>query len=119
MRFCEDCGRSMRRETATGAVVFRCYCGRAEKGAPEDARLASLVMGSTETTEMFRRLIDSAPHDRVNQQMRRLCRGCGRDYMTLVRVGESETTIYKCQCGREESGADPDAAPVTRRQGGD
>lgn len=116
MRFCQDCGHAMQRETVSGAVEFRCYCGRLEKGAPEDARIASAVLGNAETAEMFRRLIDAAAFDRVNQQMRRWCRDCGRDYMTLVRVGESETVIYKCQCGREESGADANAAPVTRRQ---
>ena len=63
---------------------------------------------------MYRNLIRTAPFDRTNQQVSRSCSGCGLDYMTQIRVGESEAIIYTCKCGNEESGgngAHPSAEP--------
>jgi DNA-directed RNA polymerase subunit M/transcription elongation factor TFIIS len=102
MRFCKNCGRAMIRDPSSGAVVFRCPCGTEEKGAPEDARISGAVLGAGETTEMYRLLIRTAPFDRTNQLVKRLCSDCGLDYMTQIRVGDDEVIIYKCKCGREE-----------------
>lgn len=106
MRFCKNCGRAMVRDPSSGSVVFRCQCGCEEPGTPEDARIFGNVFGTSETAEMYRKLIHTAPFDRTNQLVKRSCAVCGRDYMTQIRVGESEVIIYKCQCGREESGGD-------------
>lgn len=103
MRFCDNCGRSMRRDLSSGAVVFRCVCGTEEAGAPEDARISGAVLGAGETAEKFQLLIRDAAFDRTNQQVLRDCPDCGRDYMTQIRVGENEVIIYKCRCGREEA----------------
>ena len=109
MRFCNNCGRAMIRDPSSGTVVFRCPCGVEEKGAPEDARISGAVLGAGETTEMYRLLIKTAPFDRTNQLVARLCPDCGLDYMTQIRVGDSETIVYKCKCGREEVGGDASA----------
>ncbi len=96
----------MIRDPSSGAVVFRCPCGIEEPGRPEDARIGGAVLGAGETTEMYRRLIQTAPFDRTNQLVRRSCPDCGRDYMTQIRVGDAEVIIYKCKCGHEEVGGD-------------
>lgn len=99
----------MSRDPSSGSVVFRCVCGAEEPGAPEDARVLGAVLGDGETTEMYRLLIQSAPHDRTNQLVHKACRECGLDYMTQIRVGTAEVIVYKCKCGHEETNAEPSA----------
>lgn len=104
MRFCESCDLAMVRDTSSGSVVFRCRCGAEDPGAPEDARIVGADLGAAKTAESHRNLIHLAPLDRVCAQVRRDCPDCGRDYMTLVRVGEAEVVIFRCRCGRQEQG---------------
>ena len=99
MRFCEVCGRVMARDTASGAVVFRCSCGREQPGGPEDARIAGEDLGAGEITSMYEALIRTAPFDPAIQLVARDCADCGRDYMARLRVGEAEVIIYRCKCG--------------------
>lgn len=89
----------MMRDTSSGVVVFRCACGAEEPGDPADARIASVILGVSETIEMYDNLIRSAPFDRTNQRVKRNCDECGLDYMTEIRVGPAETPIYRCKCG--------------------
>lgn len=104
MRVCSQCGRAMTRDTSTGSVVFNCFCGRREDGGADDTLIASDILHSGETTEMYRRLIRNSAHDRVNQQVRKDCPKCGLDYMTQIRVGVREVVVYTCKCGYESSG---------------
>lgn len=106
MHFCSNCGRAMIRDPSSGSVVFRCPCGTEVKGAPEDVRIGGAVLSAKETTEMYRRLIQTAPFDRTNQLVQRSCPNCGLDYMVQIRVGVAEVIIYKCKCGYEGSGSD-------------
>ena len=103
MRFCPACQRVMIRNTSTGKVVFQCPCGVAEPGRAEDARIAGAVLGAGETTEMYRKLIRTAPFDRTNQKVMRTCPKCGLDYMTQLRIGEAEVIAYGCKCESERS----------------
>ena len=105
MRFCKVDGRAMRRNPASGEVVFICTsCLSEERGGPADARISGAVHGAAETVEMYRRLIEPAAFDRANQVVRRDCPECGLDYAVQIRVGDAEIVIYKCKCGRESYG---------------
>lgn len=84
-------------------MVFRCGCGHEEAGAPEDARVFGEILGASETVELYRRLIQTAPADRTNQLVKRECPECGLDYMTQVRVGAAEIIIFRCKCGYQQS----------------
>lgn len=99
MRFCGACGRVMRVETGTGSVEYSCSCGRQEAGGPEAARVFGDVLTSTEVTEMYDRLVRSAPFDRTCQLVAKTCPDCGLDYMSQIRVGAAEVIIYRCKCG--------------------
>jgi DNA-directed RNA polymerase subunit M/transcription elongation factor TFIIS len=110
MRFCPNCHRVMARNPTSGSVVFECPCGVEEKGEPGAARVAGAILGASETTEMYRRLVQTAPHDRTNQLVRRNCPDCGLDYMVQLRVGD-EVILYKCKCGFEGGNDVPAAAP--------
>ena len=103
MRFCPTCNLVMRRDPSTGVVKFHCSCGYEEVGTPADARIEGKQLTSSETTEMYENLLKTAAHDRVNQLVHRLCKACGLDYMTQVRVGKAEAIIYKCKCGNQET----------------
>lgn len=105
MRFCDNCGRAMVRDTTAGAVVYRCPCGAEEKGAPADARVGGATLEARETTALYGPLIRSAPSDRTTQLVRRNCPRCGLDHMCQIRIGDAEIVVYKCKCGHEE-GAD-------------
>lgn len=110
----------MVRDTSTGSVRFTCtVCGAVAPGGPYDARVAGAVLGAGETTEMYARLIQKASADRCNQLVAKVCSKCGLDYMTQIRVGESEAIVYTCSCGAIIAGeaafqlmnAPPGAAP--------
>ncbi len=95
----------MARDTSTGSVRFRCYCGVELVGQPRDALIASETQAASRNTEMYRRTIQSSAHSRVNQQVMRDCSRCGLDYMTQIRVSDQEVVVWTCRCGNEESGA--------------
>jgi hypothetical protein len=103
LHFCNDCDRAMSLDVTTGRVIFKCACGAETPGGPFDARVGGAALGISETTEMYRKLIETAPFDRTNQQVMRQC-GCGRDYMTQIRIGDAEIIKFKCKCGHEEGG---------------
>lgn len=105
MRFCPTCGRSMLRDSSTGSVMFNCSCGTTEPGLASDARIFGATLGAGETTEMYRRLIQSAPFDRTNQLVNKNCPECGLDYVVQIRVGDAEVIVYKCKCGYESGSA--------------
>ncbi len=117
MHFCKDCSRAMRRDCQSGRVVFRCPCGTEEVGSPADARIFGGVLGSTETAEMYSNLIRHAAFDRTNQLVKKHCPVCRRDYMTQIRVGDSEVIVYKCKCGYTITGAGGQAAESPRTGG--
>ena len=74
-------------------------CGETVDGTEWDARVGGAALGSGETTEMYQKLIDVSAHDRTNQLVKKDCQMCGRDYMTQIRVGESEVIVHTCKCG--------------------
>lgn len=105
MRFCPKCDRVLVRDTSSGEVRFSCtVCGTAVAGDEYDARVGGAALGAGETTAMYRKLIRTASHDRVNQLVRRQCTKCGLDYMTQIRVGEIEAIVYTCKCGEVITG---------------
>lgn len=113
VRMCPECERTMDRDTSSGAVIFICYCGRKVPGGPADARIAGEVYDAGETQDMYKRLVKSAPHDRVNQLVSRDCPECGLDYMTQIRVGDREVVIWICKCGFVSGTAEPENAAAS------
>jgi ribosomal protein L37AE/L43A len=117
----------MARDTLSGAVVFKCYCGIQVDGGPEDALIAGDILRSGGTSDMYQRLIRNAPYDRVNQQVAQAdCPDCGRDYCTQVILPPNEIVVWVCRCGRswgngggranstspESAGPRPDTPPA-------
>jgi acetone carboxylase gamma subunit len=105
----------MARDTASGAVVFHCFCGYQLEGGQQDALIASDILAAGETAQMYERLLANAAHDRVNQQVRRDCPQCGLDYMAQVRLGPREVVVWKCKCGYATG--EPAPRPPPRHEG--
>jgi DNA-directed RNA polymerase subunit M/transcription elongation factor TFIIS len=99
MKFCNKCGRAIKKKISMGNVIFKCVCGSIEESNSEDVLISNITIGTNETTEMYNNLIEFAPFDRTNQLIQMNCPLCGRDYMTQIRVGSSEIIIYRCKCG--------------------
>jgi DNA-directed RNA polymerase subunit M/transcription elongation factor TFIIS len=100
MKFCPKCDRAMVLETSSGAVTYHCtVCQEVVVGTEWDARVGGSVLGSGETTEKYKLLIEVSPHDKTNQLVAKDCERCGLDYMTQIRVGDSEVIVHTCKCG--------------------
>ncbi len=100
MKFCIFCDKALERDTTGGIVKFKCKCTYEIHGTAEDARISGVSAGG-ENIEMYRILVNNAAHDRVNKQIKKTCPECKLDYMTFIRVGSSESIVFKCKCGYE------------------
>jgi DNA-directed RNA polymerase subunit M/transcription elongation factor TFIIS len=114
IRYCDTCDKVLDRDTSTGELRFACpVCKQVVAARPEDAHIDGFVHGDGETEAMFEQPIRAAAQDRVTQQVRAECEKCGLDVMGCVRVGESETTVFVCDCGHTARAAPPaPEAPV-------
>jgi hypothetical protein len=116
LKFCRECQRCLRRNFASGAVVFEGpVCLASAPGTADDARVFGSGARITDVAALYPDHIRYAPVDRATLRVARDCRDCGVDTMAVVRLGESATTIYACECGRREFGRDdpePTAAGV-------
>lgn len=103
----------MVRVPAQGVVQFKCHCGQTVAGDPADALIHTQTHKTQEVTAMYEQLLGNAAADRVNLQVRKDCPGgCGRDYMTQIRVGKREVVVHICACGFDSSRAGPLAGPA-------
>jgi hypothetical protein len=77
-----------------------------------DARIGGSQAGGEQVAQLYKVPIRIAPFDPTTQQVAELCTSCGRDYMSLVRVGDQEIAILACKCGvrRPVKGSDADAS---------
>lgn len=81
-------------------------CLASEPGTADDARVFGSGARITDVAALYPDHIRYAPVDRATLRVARDCRDCGVDTMAVVRLGESATTIYACECGRREFGRD-------------
>lgn len=103
MRFCRQCESILTKTPlADGSIVFICVCGESITGDAEDTLMFQNVIENDSGLE-HQDLIDNSPHDTAAYRVKREC-ACGLDFMTLIRVGKSEKTMYTCTCGAVERG---------------
>jgi DNA-directed RNA polymerase subunit M/transcription elongation factor TFIIS len=99
MKFCNNCNRAIKKKIVLGSIVFNCICGYIEPTKPEDVLISNITVNSTETIDMYSNLIELAPYDRTTQLIKLDCPICGLDYLSQIRVGNSEIIVYRCKCG--------------------
>ena len=100
MKFCDLCGSFMNKTTTiTGNILFVCRCVKQIEGGPEDTLMASEYFETEESTLKHQVFIEQSPEDTARSIVMRDCLKCGLPFLTFIRVGTQETTMYTCDCG--------------------
>jgi hypothetical protein len=76
------------------------------KGTPDDTLLLEEQFEREQSNLKYNTFIENSAHDPTNMRVVRDCAGCGRGYMTMIRIGEHSKIMYTCLCGRRESPTD-------------
>jgi hypothetical protein len=84
--------------TAVGEVVFQCKCQQVN-GGPDDTLMAEGFIEAGEAAQKHMVFIENSPYDPAANVIMRDCPNCKLNYLTLIRVGVNETTMYSCTCG--------------------
>lgn len=103
MEFCPNCKRYMPRiATANAKVIFECeICHVRKEGQPEDTLW--FEEARIKEDERFQMYLSRASHDLAGKTVQILCDKCGRQYMTLVRIGKAANALYVCECGHRQT----------------
>jgi DNA-directed RNA polymerase subunit M/transcription elongation factor TFIIS len=99
MKFCSCCQRFIKKQIVPEGILYKCICSNIEESNPEDVLISNFTTEGTQSIEMYNNLIEFAPYDRTNQLVKQDCPNCGLDYLTQIRIGESEIIVYRCKCG--------------------
>ena len=99
MRFCPQCESVMTKSTtATGSIVFHCRCQYMIEGNPDDTLMAEGFLETSQGNLKHDVFIENAPFDAAANIVLKDCPQCGLNFMTMIRIGISETTMYTCSC---------------------
>jgi DNA-directed RNA polymerase subunit M/transcription elongation factor TFIIS len=101
MKICKFCESVMTKSPlTTGQIIFQCRCQYQEEGQPEDSLMDSGVIEVEGTTHLLHDIfIDNSPYDLARNICLKTCYGCGLNFLTLIRVGDDQKTMYICDCG--------------------
>lgn len=100
MEFCPTCGVYMKKMTSSGdaKIVFVCdICHFHKDGLAEDTLWHEAT--AVREDERFQTVLERASHDPAGKTVPITCAACGREYMTMVRIGKAQKTLYTCVCG--------------------
>ncbi len=100
MSFCIQCGSVMSKIISlSGEIQFQCRCLMIYPGTPDDSLLLEGYIETAESEGKHDVLIEQSPFDPAANIVRKDCPECGIDFMTMIRIGINETTMYTCSCG--------------------
>lgn len=89
----------IKKTTAAGGVMFQCTCEKVVLGGPDDTLMAEGSYEQRENDQKHAIFIERAPFDLAANTMKMICLQCKLDFVTMIRVGVNETTMYSCICG--------------------
>ena len=99
MRFCEMCSSVMTKSTSSvGVIVFQCRCGLTEDGKPDDTMMYEEYLETAESNLKHDVFIENSSHDDAAHIVLKDCPGCGLNFLTMIRIGKSESCMYTCTC---------------------
>lgn len=85
--------------SAQGTIIFQCRCQLSVEGNPEDTLMASGQLETTaDTSSIHSAFVEAAAYDPAGNIVKKDCPNCGLDFMTMIRIGIAQTTIYVCSC---------------------
>lgn len=100
MRICEQCESVMTKSTsATGFIIFHCRCQLTTEGRPDDTLMAEEYLETAESNLKHDVFIENSSFDPAGNIVMKDCPKCGLNFMTMIRVGTSETAMFTCSCG--------------------
>ena len=85
--------------TTAGIIVFQCRCGWERQGEPDDTLMREKFLETSESNQKHEVFIENSPDDDAGKKILKYCHKCGLNFMTMVRIGVNETTMYSCSCG--------------------
>ncbi|QYB17512.1 hypothetical protein PV-S19_0148 [Pacmanvirus S19] len=100
MRFCPQCSSVMTKSTSvTGSIVFQCVCRLIIEGQDDDSLMAQGFLETAESNLKHEVFIENSPYDPAANVVLKDCPQCGLNFMVMVRIGVTETTMFSCRCG--------------------
>jgi hypothetical protein len=85
--------------TVDGRIVFQCRCQRTEEGTPDDTLMSEKMLETAESNQIHQVFADNAPFDNAAHIVLQDCFVCGLNFMTMIRVGTDQQTMFACRCG--------------------
>lgn len=85
--------------STTGLIKYTCRCQYPLDGVPDDTLMAEGYLETEESNLKYEAFVESAPFDPAANIVMLDCPQCGLNYLTMVRIGISEMTMYVCTCG--------------------
>ncbi|MCK9607794.1 MAG: hypothetical protein M0R33_15230 [Methylomonas sp.] len=108
----------MDKSTIGDRIEFDCpRCKVKVDGTDADTLMSTTLVGDRETDDLFRTMKERAPFDRANYSVEKACAHCGRQYMTIIRIGTAERVAYLCACGSATASEKIEAASTSPPQG--
>lgn len=109
MKFCDSCEARMDKETSAEKIIHRCKsCGFITDGTKEDTLMFEeyVEVGAESNSAKYEDFIKNSAHDTAGYKIKQQCPKCKSPFMTLMRIGERQTTMYTCTCGHMQSYGD-------------
>ena len=100
MKFCPVCEAVMSKSTTPqGMIIFYCRCQLVIDGKPDDTLMAEEYLETAESNLKHEVFIENAPFDPAGNIVLKDCPKCNLNFLTMIRIGTNETTMYACSCG--------------------
>ena len=105
--------------TDSGRIIFQCKaCSHLEEGDADDTLMAEIFLDTTRDDLKHAVFVENAPHDLAGNKQMMDCGNCGRNYLTMIRIGVNEKPMFSCPCGYRAS-VEQYHASNNRRQNND
>ena len=103
MQFCPICEAILNKNPMPdGTIMFVCSCTNKFAGGPEDTLMASGTINAINSEQKHTVFIENSPFDSARNLVTKECVKCKIPVMTMIRIGDAETTMYTCECGHRE-----------------
>ncbi len=103
MQFCPICEAILSKNPMPdGTIMFVCSCTHKFEGKPNDTLMASGSINGIDSVQRYIEFIENSPFDAARNLVMRGCPKCKMPVMTMIRIGDNETTMYTCDCGYHE-----------------
>lgn len=99
MHFCKQCGSRTTKEIVNNKIIFQCNCQLIIDGGPNDSLMYEEFIETNESNLKHAVFLENAPFDPAANVIHMDCPKCSLNFMTMVRIGVNQITMYACSCG--------------------